>query len=93
MPKNVTIFSCNTAKLNMPTLIEQARKGHVSEALNNNLLSAGKLCDAGYHVNLEKHKATVHENDSIIITAKHDHSNRFLCAPLMDHTLKQNNVQ
>jgi hypothetical protein len=93
MPNNETILSCNTAKLHLPTLNEQARKAHVFEDLHNNLISVGQLCDAGYNINFNKHKAAVHENTNVVITAKRDHSNGLWRAPIMDHMLKHNNVQ
>jgi hypothetical protein len=61
MPNNETILSCNKAKLNLPMLNEQARKAHLK-------LSVGQLCDAGYDVKFNKHKATVHNNNNIVLT-------------------------
>jgi hypothetical protein len=59
MANDETLQSCNTAKLNLSTMKEQARKSHVFGDLNNNLLSVGQLCDSGYDVKFDKHKATV----------------------------------
>jgi hypothetical protein len=83
MPNDETNISCNTAKLNLPTLNEQARKAHVFEDLNNNLIYVGQLCSIGYNVNFDKHKAT---NGTQKYTTKCDHSNGLWRAPLADHT-------
>jgi hypothetical protein len=56
-------------------LNEQARKAHVFENLNNNLISVGQLCDVRYNSKFTKHKATVHSNNNIVPTAKRDHTN------------------
>jgi hypothetical protein len=92
IPNNETILSCNTAKLNLPMLNEQARKAHVFEDLNKKLLSVGQLCDAGYDVKFTKHKATVHINNNIGLTAKRDHTNGLWRSPLTEYTSKINNV-
>jgi hypothetical protein len=92
MPNNEMILSCNTAKLNLPMLNEQERKVHVFRDLNNNLLSVGQLCDARYDVKFTKHKATVHNNNNILLTAKRDHTNGLWRSPLTEYTSKINNV-
>jgi hypothetical protein len=86
MPNDETIMSCNTVKLNLPMLNKQARKAHVFRELNNNLLSVGQLCDAGYNVKFDKQKATVHNKNEILFTAKCDHSNGLWRLPLTDCT-------
>jgi hypothetical protein len=93
IPNDETILYCNTAKLHLPTLNEQSRESHVSKDLNNNLLLVGQLCDDGYNIKFNKHKATVHKKSNIILTAKRDHSNGLWSAPLTDHTPEHNNVQ
>jgi hypothetical protein len=85
MPNDETIQSCNTSKQNLPTLNKQARKAHVFGDLNNNLLSVGQLCGAGYNVKFDKHKATMHNNTEIVLTAKHDHSNGLWRSPLTNN--------
>jgi hypothetical protein len=92
MPNNKKILSCNTVKLNLPMINEQARKAYVFGDLNNNLLSVGQLCVTGYDVKFTKHKATVHNNTNIVLTEKRDHTNGLWRSPLADYTIKINNV-
>jgi hypothetical protein len=92
MLNNETILSCNTAKLNLPILNEQARKAHVFEDLNKNLLSVGQLCDAEYDVKFTKHKEILHSNNNIVLTAKRDHTNGLWRSPLTEYTRKINNL-
>jgi hypothetical protein len=92
MPNYETIQSCNTAKLNLPTLNAQARKMHVFGDPNNNLLSLGQLYDAGYDVKFDKHKAMVHNNAEIVLTEKHDDSNGLWRSPLTNNISKTNNI-
>jgi hypothetical protein len=92
MPNNKTILACNTSKLNLPMLNEQARKAHVFGDLNNNILLVGQLCDAGYDVKFTKHKATLHNNNNIVLTTKRDHTNGQWRSPLTEYTSKINNL-
>jgi hypothetical protein len=92
MPNNETILSCNTAKINLQMLNEQAMKVHVFEDLNNNLLSVGQLFDAGYDVKFNKYKATLHNSNNIFLSAKRDHTNGLWRSTLTEYTSKINNV-
>jgi hypothetical protein len=91
MPNNETILSYNSAKLNLPMPNEQARKAHAFGDLNNNLLSVGQLCDAGYDVKFTK-QGNRHNNNNIVLTAKRDHTNGMWRSPLTGYTIKINNV-
>jgi hypothetical protein len=93
MPNDEKIQSCNTAKLNLPALKDRARKSHFFGDLNNNLLSVGQLYDAGYNVRFDKHKATVHNNAEIFLTAKCGHSHGLWRSPLTDNIAKTNNIE
>ena len=60
--------SSATAQFALPTILDQAaRTGHIIPGLTNNLLSLGKLCDAGYTATLDKHILSVHNKQGNLI--------------------------
>jgi hypothetical protein len=83
LPKNATIKSSGTCTLCLPELNEAAKKVYTFNNLNENLISVGKLCDAGYDVHFDKDKAIVNNKENIILTAPRDHKNGLWRAPLV----------
>ncbi len=60
------------AQLAIPAIpSEAARTGHIIPGLTNNLLSLGKLCDAGCTAQLDKHMLHVHNKHGNLILTGH----------------------
>ena len=64
--------STATAQVAIPAIpTEAARTGHIIPGLTNNLLSLGKLCDAGCTAHLNKHMLRVHDKHGSLILTGH----------------------
>jgi hypothetical protein len=83
LPNNATIKSSGTGTLCLPELNEAANKINTFNNLNENLMSVGQLCDAGYDVQFDKDKAIVNNKENIIFTAPRYHKNGLWRAPLV----------
>ena len=59
--------STTTAQLNISNIPTAARTGYIMPGFTNNLLSLGKLCDAGCTAALDKHHLLVHDRTGALI--------------------------